>query len=190
MELRIFFLVVFIVFELLFLDMVEVVVCVGYSYVGLCLVLVIVEEYYYLLLVDVGLCWWILVWLCDSGVCMLDVEILCLCLDICVGEFVVVLEVGVEFGVCYVLVVGNDDDEWCSVDNFVVLCDLVWLFGFDLYLEFMFWIGICDLWQVVWVVEVVVWDNVGLLLDVFYFDCLVSSLEDLWVILFVCLGYV
>lgn len=179
MESRVPSLAALTVLELLPPDMVEAVIRVGYSHIGLCLVPVTVEEHHYSLPVDADLRRRTLARLHDNGVRTLDVEIPRLRPNTRVGEFAAVLETGTEFGTRYVLVVGSDSDERRSTSNLAMLCDLAWPLGLDPHLGFMSWTGIYDLRQAVWVIEAAARDNAGLLLDASHSDHSTSNLGDL-----------
>ena len=60
----------------------------------------------------------------DTGIRVLDVEILRLKPETVVADFEKILAVGAEFGASELLVAGNDPDEQRLTENFAGLCDL------------------------------------------------------------------
>jgi sugar phosphate isomerase/epimerase len=162
---RIFSLASLTVLELSPPDMVEVAARAGYSHVGLRLVPATPEEHHFALVADEGLRRQTLTRLRDTGIRVLDVEILRLKPDTVVAEFEKVLAVGAEFGATELLVAGNDADEQRMTENFARLCDLAAPYGLHPHLEFMPWTDGRE--------------NGGVLVDAFHFDRSGSRLEDL-----------
>lgn len=160
-------------------EMVEVAARAGYSHVGLRLVPATPEEYHFPLLADAGLRRQTLKQLRDTGIAVLDVEILRLQPDTRVADFEAVLAVGAEFGASELLVAGNDADEARQTDNFAALCDLAGRYGLHPHLEFMPWTDARDLSQAVRIVENAGRANGCVLVDAFHFDRSASRLEDL-----------
>jgi sugar phosphate isomerase/epimerase len=136
---RIFSLASLTVLELSPPEMVDVAARAGYSHVGLRLVPATPEEHHFALVADAGLRRQTLARLRDTGLRVLDVEILRLKPDTVVAEFEKVLAVGAEFGATELLVAGNDVDEQRLTDNFALLCDLAAPYGLHPHLEFMPW---------------------------------------------------
>jgi sugar phosphate isomerase/epimerase len=176
---RIFSLASLTVLELSPPDMVEVAARSGYSHVGLRLVPATPQEHHFSLVADEGLRRQTVARLRDTGIRVLDVEILRLKPDTVVAEFEKVLAVGAEFGASELLVAGNDCDEQRMTDNFARLCDLAAPYGLHPHLEFMPWTDACNLEQAVRIVEHAGRENGGVLVDAFHFDRSESRLEDL-----------
>lgn len=160
-------------------DMVEVAARAGYSHVGLRLIPATPEEHHYPLLADRSLQQQTQTRLRDTGVQVLDIEILRLKPETRVADFQAVLALGAEFGASEVLVAGNDPDEQRLTDRFAELCDLAAPYGLHPHLEFMPWTDARDLQQAVRIVESAGRDNGGVLVDAFHFDRSASRLEDL-----------
>lgn len=160
-------------------EMVEIAARAGYSHVGLRLIPATPEEHHFPLVADRTLQQQTLARLRDTGVRVLDVEILRLKSDTHVADFEAVLAIGAEFGASEVLVAGNDPDEARLTERFAQLCDLAAPFGLHPHLEFMPWTDARDLTQAVRIVEAAGRDNGGVLVDAFHFDRSGSRLGDL-----------
>ncbi|MCW2268283.1 MULTISPECIES: sugar phosphate isomerase/epimerase family protein [Pseudomonas] len=159
--------------------MVEVAARAGYSHVGLRLEPATPEEHHFPLVADAGLRRRTAARLRDTGIQVLDVEILRLTPDTCVADFEALLTVGAEFGASELLVAGNDPDERRLTDNFAALCDLALQYGLHPHLEFMPWTDAKNLAQALRIVEQAGRDNGCVLVDAFHFDRSASSLDEL-----------
>lgn len=120
-------------------DMIDIAARTGYSHVGLRLEPATPEEYHFPLVNDPALRRQTLKRLHDTGIKVLDIEILRLKPQTCVSDFDKILSVGAEFGATELLVAGNDPDEQRMTDNFAQLCDLSRPYGIYPHLEFMPW---------------------------------------------------
>ncbi|MGP6461526.1 sugar phosphate isomerase/epimerase family protein [Pseudomonas parakoreensis] len=160
-------------------QMVEVAARAGYSHVGLRLEPATPEEYHFPLVADGGLRRQTLARLRDTGIAVLDVEILRLKPHTVVADFEKLLAVGAEFGASELLVAGNDPDEQRLTDNFAALCDLAAPYGLHPHLEFMPWTDACNLEQALRIVANADRENAAVLVDAFHFDRSGSRLEDL-----------
>lgn len=120
-------------------EMVEIAARTGYSHVGLRLEPATPEEHHFALVSDAGLRKQTLKRLHDTGINVLDIEILRLKPQTQVAHFDALLAVGAEFGATELLVAGNDPDEQRQADNFAALCDLSRKYGIYPHLEFMPW---------------------------------------------------
>jgi hypothetical protein len=157
---RIFSLASLTVLELSPPEMVDVAARAGYSHVGLRLVPATPEEHHFPLVADGDLRRQTLRRLRDTGIAVLDVEILRLKPDTVVADFEKVLAVGAEFGATELLVAGNDVDEQRLTDNFAALCDLAAPYGLHPHLEFMPWTDACNLSRPLRIVEAAGRENV------------------------------
>ncbi|QHF41311.1 hypothetical protein PS893_05211 [Pseudomonas fluorescens] len=176
---RIFSLASLTVLELSPPDMVEVAARAGYSHVGLRLVPATPEEHHFALVADSELRRQTLARLRDTGIGVLDVEILRLKPETVVTDFEKILAVGAQLGASELLVAGNDPDEQRLTEHFAELCDLAALYGLHPHLEFMPWTDARNLQQAVRIVENAGRGNGGVLVDAFHFDRSGSRLEDL-----------
>lgn len=176
---RVFSLAALTVLELSPPDMVEIAARAGYSHVGLRLEPATAQEQHFPLMADAGLRRQTHQRLSDTGVKVLDVEILRLKADTQVADFRALLQVGAEFGASELLVAGNDANEQRLTENFAALCDLAKPFGIYPHLEFMPWTDARDLAQALQIVERAGRSNAGVLVDAFHFDRSGSSLAQL-----------
>ncbi|WP_322614935.1 sugar phosphate isomerase/epimerase [Pseudomonas sp. BIC9C] len=176
---RVFSLASLTVLELSPPDMVEVAARAGYSHVGLRLIPATPEEHHFALVADSELRRQTLARLRDTGIGVLDVEILRLKPDTVVADFEKILAVGAQLGASELLVAGNDPDEQRLTEHFAELCDLAALYGLHPHLEFMPWTDARNLQQAVRIVENAGRENGGVLVDAFHFDRSGSRLEDL-----------
>lgn len=176
---RVFSLAALTVLELSPPEMVEVAARAGYSHVGLRLVPATPEEHHFPLMSDASLRRQTRQRLSDTGLAVLDIEILRLKAETVVADFDAILAVGAEFGATEVLVAGNDADEARQTDNFAALCDLAKPYGLHPHLEFMPWTQARDLDQAARIVAATGRENGGILVDAFHFDRSASSLEHL-----------
>ncbi|PMZ77279.1 sugar phosphate isomerase/epimerase family protein [Pseudomonas sp. FW305-70] len=176
---RIFSLASLTVLELSPPDMVEVAARAGYSHVGLRLVPATPEEHHFALVTDQELRRQTLARLRDTGIGVLDVEILRLKPETVVADFEKILAVGAEFGASELLVAGNDPDEQRLTQHFAELCDLAAAYGLHPNLEFMPWTDARNLQQATRIVENAGCENGGVLVDAFHFDRSGSRLEEL-----------
>ncbi|UCJ15776.1 sugar phosphate isomerase/epimerase [Pseudomonas sp. MM211] len=176
---RIFSLASLTVLELSPPQMVEVAARTGYSHVGLRLIPATEEEHHFPLIADLELRRQTVKRLRDTGVQVLDIEILRLKPQTRCSDFEAVLEAGGEFGASEVLVAGNDPDEARLADNFAELCDRAAPYGLHPHLEFMPWTDVANLQQAVRIMQRAGRDNGCVLVDAFHFDRSASRLEDL-----------
>lgn len=161
-------------------EMVEVAARAGYDRVGLRLIPATPEEHHFPLIADAALRRRTQARLRDTGIAVLDVEILRLRPETDVAcDFAAALEVGAELGASEVLVAGNDDDEGRLTDNFAALCELAERFGLHPHLEFMPWTGVRDLSQARRIVATANRPNAGLLVDAFHFERSGSRIDEL-----------
>jgi len=160
-------------------EMVEVAARTGYSHVGLRLIPATEEERHFALVADPDLRRQTLRRLRDTGVGVLDIEILRLKPHTSCSDFEAVLEAGAEFGASEVLVAGNDPDDARLTDNFAELCDRAMAYGLRTHLEFMPWTDVPDLQKAVRIVGQAGRDSGGVLVDAFHFDRSGSRLDDL-----------
>lgn len=159
-------------------EMVEIAARTGYSHVGLRLEPATPEEHHFPLVRDANLRKQTLNRLRDTGIKVLDVEILRLKPETRVADFATIVAVGAEFGATELLVAGNDPDEQRQADNFAALCDLCRPYGIYPHLEFMPWTNARDLKQALRIVENAGRDNGCVLVDAFHFNRSGSQLED------------
>jgi sugar phosphate isomerase/epimerase len=166
------------VLELTPQEMVSCAAAAGYSHVGLRLVAATPTEPQYELVGDTPLVREVERRLADTGLRVLDVEILRLTPETRVAEFEPVLATAARLGARELLVAGNDPDEARLVDRFGALCDLAARYRLGANLEFMPWTDAKDLRQAARIVAAVGRANGGVLIDPFHFSRSRSRLGD------------
>lgn len=115
----------------------------------------------------------------DTGIKVLDVEILRLKPDTDVNAYKPMLDTAAEFGARYVLVAGNDPDEARTADRLAQLCDLAAPLGLSPSLEPMPWTDVKDITQGARIVAAAARPNTGLIIDPLHFDRAGSSTDTL-----------
>jgi sugar phosphate isomerase/epimerase len=167
------------VLELSPMDMVEVAAQAGYTHVGLRSEPATPEEHHFPLLADAALRSATLRRLRDTGIKVLDIEILRLKPDTEVARFEPHLAFGAECGATELLVAGNDPDLQRSAERFGALCELAAGYGIYPHLEFMPWTHVPDLSTAIDVVERAGHVNGCVLVDAFHFNRSHSRLSQL-----------
>lgn len=122
----------------------------------------------------------------DTGLHVLDVEILRLKPETNVGaDFSVFLETGAHLGATNALIAGNDPDYHRQADNYAELCELAAEYGITPNLEPMPWTEIKNISDAMVCIERAVArggaapTNAGILLDAIHFDRSTSTVDDL-----------
>lgn len=167
------------VLELSPVDMIEVAARAGYSHVGLRTEPATAQEHHFPLLADAGLRQATLKRLRDSGIKVLDIEILRLKPHTNVAGFEPHLAFAAECGATELLVAGNDPDASRCAQRFAELCELGQRYGIHPHLEFMPWTDVPDLATAVKVVEQAGHPNGCILVDAFHFNRSRSQLSQL-----------
>lgn len=103
--------------------------------------------------------------LADSGLQVLDIEMLTLRAETRIAEFLPVLEAGARLGAKRVMTCGHDPDEARVTALFAELCDAAAGFGLGVDIEFMPWLGVGTLTQAERVVTAAARPNGGILID-------------------------
>ena len=164
-------------------EMIEVAAKAGYNAVGLRLIPATPAEHHFPLARDPALLRHTQRALRDTGIKVLDIEILRLKPETrIIEEFAHILDIGAELGASEVLVAGNDDDLVRTIDHFAQLCELAKPRGLNPHLEFMPWTGVKNLEQASTVVGAARqkgYDNACLLIDAFHFNRSASRLNTL-----------
>lgn len=162
----------------------------GYDYVGLRLLPATDHEVRHEIVSNTALKRETLAVLKDTGVRVLDVEILRLKPDTDVNLYKPMLETAAELGARYVLVAGNDPDEARTVDRLAQLCDLAAPLGISPSVEPMPWTDVKEIGAGARIVKASGRRNTGLIIDPIHFDRAASSLDDLRAIPREYFGYV
>jgi sugar phosphate isomerase/epimerase len=151
-------------------DMVEVAARCGYSHVGLRVIAATPDEAHFPLLADAGLSTETKARLADTGLGVLDIEILRLTPDTDVAAFESVLEFGAKLGARFALVAGNDPDLARMADNLAALGELALVYGIVPHLEFMPWTDVPTIAAALAVADMAGQPNVGILVDAFHLN--------------------
>lgn len=115
----------------------------------------------------------------DTGIGVLDAEILRLKPDTNVADYEPMLETAAALGARYVLVAGNDPDEARTAERLAALCDLAKPYGLSPSLEPMPWTDAKDIVQGARIVRAAERANTGLIVDPIHFDRAGSSTHTL-----------
>jgi len=158
------------VLELSPVEMVRCAAQTGYTHVGLRPVAATEHEPQWPLTGDTPLRREVLAALRDTGVKVLDIEILRLKPDTDVAAFDVVLETGAALGASFVLVAGNDPDEGRLTERLALLAQRAHAFGLRPCLEPMPWTDVRDFTQGLRIAQNTGSDEAGVLVDPLHFD--------------------
>ncbi|MDR5857326.1 sugar phosphate isomerase/epimerase [Caballeronia sp. LZ062] len=115
----------------------------------------------------------------DTGIGVLDTEILRLKPDTDVTAYEPMLDTAAQLGARYVLVAGNDPDEARTADRLAQLCDIARPYDLAPSLEPMPWTDVKDIVQGARIVKAARRANTGLIVDPIHFDRTNSSVETL-----------
>jgi sugar phosphate isomerase/epimerase len=160
-------------------QMVECAAEAGYDFVGLRLLPATDHEVRHEIVGDTPMRRETLARLRDTGVRVLDAEILRVKPDTDVAAYAPMLETAAELGARYVLVAGNDPDEARTAERLAQLCDLAAPLGLTPSLEPMPWTDAKDITQAARIVKAAGRRNTGLIVDPIHFDRARSSTEEL-----------
>lgn len=160
-------------------DMVDCAAQAGYSHVGLRLVPATDTEVRYDLIGDTPMVREIEARLRETGIKVLDVEILRLKPETDVTAFKPIFETAARLGATYVLVAGNDPDETRLMERFGQMCDLAQPFGLKPYIEPMPWTDVKNVAQAGRIVNAANRVNGGVIIDPIHFDRSGSSVDDI-----------
>jgi sugar phosphate isomerase/epimerase len=160
-------------------QMVECAAEAGYDFVGLRLLPATDHEVRHEIVGDTPLKRETLARLKDTGVRVLDAEILRLKPDTDIAAYKPMLETAAELGARYVLVAGNDPDEARTAERLAQLCELAAPLGLTPSLEPMPWTDAKDITQAARIVKASGAMNTGLIIDPLHFDRAGSSTDEL-----------
>lgn len=154
----------------------------GYDYVGLRLQPVVDTEPVFALTSDRGLLRKTKKRLDDSGVRVLDVELIRLTRDFDVAAFDALLDVSADLGAQHVIAQAADADVSRAADHLGQLCDSARPRGLNINLEFVTWTQTPDLDHASRIVGAAGRPNAGILIDTLHFSrsrCSVTQLAGL-----------
>ena len=116
----------------------------------------------------------------DTGVGLLDIEIIRIGADFEVAPYLQFLDAGATLGAQAVLVAGDDPDLGRLAQNYARLCAAMKLFGMTADLEFMPWTAVtCARVAVDLVTRAGTPDKAGILVDALHFDRSATSMDDI-----------
>jgi sugar phosphate isomerase/epimerase len=162
----------------------------GYDFVGLRLLPATDHEVRHDIIGDTPLRRETLAVLKDTGMRVLDVEILRLKPETDATAYTPMLETGAELGARYVLVAGNDPDETRAAERLAQLCEIAAPLGITPSLEPMPWTDVKNIAQGARILQACGAGNAGLLVDPIHFDRAGSSLDELRALPRAYFGYV
>lgn len=115
----------------------------------------------------------------DTGVKVLDLEVVRINARFDVRDHQRFFEVGAQLKAAHILVAGDDPDEARLTANYARLCDAAAPFGLTADLEFMPWTAVPDLRSAKRIVGAVARPNAGVLVDALHFARSDSRLDEL-----------
>ncbi|HEY8289352.1 MAG TPA: TIM barrel protein, partial [Acetobacteraceae bacterium] len=160
-------------------DLVMVAARTGYSHVGLRMLPSVPDGFSWPLMNDAALLRETLARMHDTGVAVLDIDIIRLNPTSRPDSFSRFFATGQALGAKSVLVAADDPDLSRLAANFVALCDLAAPFGLTIDIEFMPWTTIPDLTAAIRLMRTVGRANAGILVDALHVDRSNSRLDDL-----------
>jgi sugar phosphate isomerase/epimerase len=163
-------------------EMVDVAARVGYRYVGLRLAPVTANEPRYPLPYDEKMMGETQAALADTGLEVLDIELVRLTPDTTVASFAPMLEAGARLNAKHVIVQTPDSDRPRAIDHYGQLCEVARPFNLSCDLEFITWTETADLAVAAEIVSAVNQPNAGILIDTLHFcrsRCSLAALRAL-----------
>ncbi|WP_039921083.1 sugar phosphate isomerase/epimerase family protein [Thauera phenylacetica] len=160
-------------------DMVSCAAATGYSHVGLRLNAATTDEAHYPMVGGTSLVREVRARLDDTGVKVIDIEILRLMPGTNVADFEAFMETGARLGAEHILIAGNDPDEARLIDSYGRTCDLAARFGMSANIEPMPWTDVPDVKRAARIMAAVDRSNSGIIVDAIHFDRAGSSSADL-----------
>lgn len=142
----------------------------GFSHVGLRLLPSTSDGFAWPLATDPALLQDTLARMRDTGVGVLDIDIIRLTADCQPDAFMRFFETGAELGARAVLLAADDPDPGRLVANYAALCDVAAPFGLSIDLEFMPWTAVPDLAAAIRVLTEADRLNMGIVVDALHVD--------------------
>ena len=160
-------------------QLVEVGARAGYDYVGVRMTRVTPDEVLYPLSSDRELRQEMKARLADTGIRVLDIELMRMDPKLDADHFLPCLEAGADLGAHHAIAQLPDPDRERATERFARLCDLAKPLGIFVSLEFPHWTETGNLGEAARVVRTVNRSNAGILVDMLHFGRSGSSLEEL-----------
>jgi sugar phosphate isomerase/epimerase len=160
-------------------DSVSVAARTGYSHVGLRLLPSVPDGFAWPLATDAALLRDTLARMRDTGVGVLDIDIIRLRSDCNPASFTRFFETGAALGARAVLLAADDADQARLVANYAALCERAVPFGLSIDLEFMPWTAVPDLAAAVRVGSAADRPNAGIVIDTLHVARAGTSIAEL-----------
>jgi sugar phosphate isomerase/epimerase len=161
----------------------------GYTYVGLRLLPATPSEAVYPMVGDSPMVRETQRRLAETGIKVLDIEILRLKPDTRAVNFLPVLETGARLGASQVLVAGNDPDPIRLADNLAQMCELAAPLGLAINMEPMPYTDLRNIKEAAMLMKTVNRSNAGVIIDALHFDRGGNTVSDLALLPEGCLRY-
>lgn len=161
------------------LELIDIADRTGYNHVGLRLTPVVEGERVYPLLTDYAMQLRVKDLLADTGIRVLDVELVRLGPTDEPEDYFELLEVSADLGASHLLCQTPDPDTARAADRFATLCELAEPFGLTANLEFPTWTEVSTLSDAIAIVGQANSENAGVLVDVLHFGRSDSTLAQL-----------
>lgn len=160
-------------------ELIEIAARTGYDHVGLRLTPVVEGEEVCPLVTDLALQRQVKRLLAQTGISVLDIELIRLGPGDEPEDYLEVLEISADLGASHLLCQTPDPDAARAADRFARLCELAQPFGLTADLEFPTWTEVSTLDEAVRIVDKANMDNAGVLVDTLHFARSDSTLEQL-----------
>ncbi|HET9258914.1 MAG TPA: TIM barrel protein [Acidimicrobiia bacterium] len=160
-------------------DVVEMAATVGYDFVSLRLTPVTPDEPTFPFLTDPGFVRDVVKGLNETGVALLDVELIRTDPGTSVTDFAPFVEVSAELGARHIIAQVPEVDRSRAIDTFGALCGLAAPYGLTVDLEFIPWSPTADLDDAADIVTKAAAPNGGVLVDTLHFSRSGSSVDQL-----------
>ena len=160
-------------------DVIAVAARAGYNHAGLRLIGATPETPAYPLMHDRAMMRETKVRMGETGIRVLDIELVRLAPETDIAGLEPFLEAGAELGAKHVITGGYDADRSRLIERFAQLCDLAGPFGLSPVLEFFPWTVVPNLTAAFEVIEAAKRPNSGILVDTLHFARSSSTLDEL-----------
>jgi len=117
--------------------------------------------------------------LMDTGVQIVDLEIIRINADFQTSDYLAFMETGAKLGAKHILVAGDDPDLARLTASFAALCEAAQPFNLTADLEFMPWVAVANVAIARQIVEAAAQPNAAILVDALHFARCGSTLSEL-----------
>jgi len=115
----------------------------------------------------------------DTGVAIMDLEIIRIAANFQSHNYLAFMETGAQLGAKHILVAGDDPDLARLTASYAALCEVARPFGLTCDLEFMPWTAVANLGTARHIVEGAAQSNAAILVDALHFARSTNTLEEL-----------